>query len=105
VLELRRILQEEGVLGTSEDETGQVPVAVFRAGKYRSLSSGTDITQILLSLQWEYNFPVDQTTLPAFNGQMLGIGSGRALTPFTKRTNDALGPVCSLNNKPGYHVQ
>ncbi|XP_063679918.1 uncharacterized protein LOC134815331 isoform X2 [Bolinopsis microptera] len=100
VLELRRILLKEGVLqeGRSRD-TGLVPVAVFRDGKYTSLTSGSDITQLLATLQWDYNFPVHQTTIPPFNGQMLGISSKHLLTSFTKRSNDVLGPVCSMNNK------
>ncbi|KAL5260144.1 hypothetical protein ACHWQZ_G010306 [Mnemiopsis leidyi] len=100
VLELRRILIGQGVIveGSSQD-TGLVPVAVYRDGKYRSLNSGSDITQLLATLHWDYNFPVHQTTIPPFNGQMLGLGSEPVLTSFTKRSNDVLGPVCSSNNK------
>ena len=42
VLELRRLLIDEGVIveGSSQDN-GLVPVAVYRNGKYRSLNSGS----------------------------------------------------------------
>ena len=41
MLELRRILLKEGVLQEGESrDTGLVPVAVFRDGKYTSLTSG-----------------------------------------------------------------
>ena len=45
VIELRKILFDEGVLeeGSSHD-TGLVPVAVYRDGRYRSLASGSVIS-------------------------------------------------------------